>query len=73
MDVMDTDTEIHQDMSMKEWVRYYENKERSANFNVTNLEFTNTKLETYVEQPEVVSSILLLCYLFVTHLKRIFV
>lgn len=72
VDVMDTDTETHQDMSMKEWVRYYENKERTANLNVTNLEFTNTKLETYVEQPEVVSpnSSIMVFYWFLlpTHL-----
>ena len=46
-------------MSMKEWVRYYENTDhRVSTFSVTNLEFTSTRLETYVEQPEVVCMVL---------------
>ena len=41
-------------MPMKEWVEYYEIKKRDRLLNVISLEFSNTKLEHYVEQPAVV-------------------
>jgi F-box and leucine-rich repeat protein 10/11 len=44
-------------MTMKDWCEYYENRSKNCQgqiLNVINLEFSNTKLETYVEAPSVV-------------------
>ena len=49
-------TQKAMNMNMKEWVNYYENKnDRERLLNVISLEFSHTKLETYVQQPQVVS------------------
>ena len=40
---------------MKEWVKYYENTDRDRLLNVISLEFSHTKLENYVESPNLVS------------------
>lgn len=42
-------------MTVKDWVHYYENEERDRLLNVISLEFSHTRLEDYVDQPEVVS------------------
>ena len=55
LDVMDVTTQKGMEMSMKEWVRYYENPERQRLLNVISLEFSHTRLENYVEQPMLVS------------------
>lgn len=39
---------------MKEWVKYYTAEDRDRLLNVISLEFSHTRLENYVEQPEVV-------------------
>ncbi|ELT93702.1 hypothetical protein CAPTEDRAFT_226024 [Capitella teleta] len=54
LDVMDVSTQTAMEMSMKEWVRYYTADERDRLLNVISLEFSHTRLENYVEQPEVV-------------------
>ena len=54
LDVMDVITQKGLEMSMKEWVRYYENRERERLLNVISLEFSHSRLENYVEQPLVV-------------------
>jgi len=54
LDVMDVNTQKGLEMTMKEWVRYYENQERDRLLNVISLEFSHTKLENYVESPNLV-------------------
>ena len=55
LDVMDVNTQKGIEMSMRDWVQYYENTERSRLLNVISLEFSHTKLENYVESPTLVS------------------
>ena len=55
VDYMDGKTQKGDNMTMKDWVTYYNKKERSRLLNVISLEFSTTRLENYVEQPEVVS------------------
>ena len=54
LDVMDVNTQKGIEMSMRDWVQYYENVERSKLLNVISLEFSHTKLENYVESPTLV-------------------
>jgi F-box/leucine-rich repeat protein 10/11 len=51
---MDVNTQKGIEMSMRDWVQYYENVERSKLLNVISLEFSHTKLENYVESPTLV-------------------
>lgn len=55
LDVMDVSTQKGMEMSMKEWVKYYENPERDRLLNVISLEFCHTRLENYVESPTLVT------------------
>ena len=55
---MDVNTQKGMEMTMKEWVNYYENPDRDNLLNCISLEFSHTRLENYVEQPEVVQSLL---------------
>lgn len=59
LDVMDVTTQKAMEMSMKDWVRYYENPERDRLLNVISLEFCHTRLENYVESPTLVSALCL--------------
>ena len=54
LDVMDVTTQKAMEMTMKEWVKYYTSEERHRLLNVISLEFSHTRLENYVEQPQVV-------------------
>ena len=56
LDVMDVNTQKALEMSMKDWVKYYENPTRDRLLNVISLEFCNTRLENYVESPTLVSA-----------------
>lgn len=56
LDVVDVTTQKDLTMSVKEWVRYYTSPSRERLLNVISLEFSHTKLENYVDQPEVVSA-----------------
>ena len=60
LDVMDVNTQKGLEMSMKEWVRYYQNPERDRLLNVISLEFSHTRLENYVESPTVVCILFLI-------------
>ena len=51
---MDVNTQKDLEMTMKDWVAYYENPERDRLLNVISLEFSHTRLDHYVEQPTVV-------------------
>lgn len=55
LDVVDVTTQQDLVMTVKDWVHYYENAERDRLLNVISLEFSHTRLEDYVDQPEVVS------------------
>ncbi|CAB1318393.1 unnamed protein product, partial [Coregonus sp. 'balchen'] len=56
VDVMDVSTQKGSEMSMAQFVRYYETpeKERDKLFNVISLEFSHTKLENLIKRPTVV-------------------
>ena len=54
LDVMDVTTQKALNMTMKEWTKYYEDSDRDRLLNVISLEFSHTRLETYVEQPLIV-------------------
>jgi len=53
---MDVNTQKGLEMTVKEWVRYYEDVEEHKHrlLNVISLEFSHTRLEDYVDQPQVV-------------------
>lgn len=56
VDVMDVNTQKGVEMSMSQFVRYYETPEaqREKLYNVISLEFSHTKLENIVKRPNVV-------------------
>lgn len=56
VDVMDVSTQKGTEMSMAQFVRYYETpeEERDKLFNVISLEFSHTKLENLIKRPTVV-------------------
>lgn len=54
---MDTETQTDTQMTMKEWCKYFEDKEHDRLLNVISLEFSHTRLENYVESPTFVSYI----------------
>lgn len=56
VDVMDVNTQKGTEMSMSQFVRYYETPEaqRDKLYNVISLEFSHTKLENLVKRPTVV-------------------
>jgi len=56
LDVMDVNTQKGLEMTVKDWVRYYEDVEEHQHrlLNVISLEFSHTRLEDYVDQPQVV-------------------
>ncbi|XP_064613441.1 lysine-specific demethylase 2A-like isoform X2 [Liolophura sinensis] len=71
LDVMDVNTQKGLEMSMKEWVKYYETKDRDRLLNVISLEFSHTRLETYVDSPTVVRQIDWVDTVWPRHLKEI--
>ncbi|KAK3599372.1 hypothetical protein CHS0354_036378 [Potamilus streckersoni] len=70
LDVMDVTTQKGMEMSMKEWVRYYENKDRDRLLNVISLEFSHTKLENYVDSPSLVRQVDWVDVAWPQHLKE---
>ncbi|CAL9683429.1 unnamed protein product [Knipowitschia caucasica] len=59
VDVMDVSTQKGLEMSMAQFVRYYETpeKDRDKLFNVISLEFSHTKLETLIRRPTVIDQV----------------
>lgn len=57
MDVVDVNTQKGIEMSMAQFVRYYETPEveREKLYNMISLEFSHTKLANIVKRPNVVS------------------
>lgn len=56
---MNVKTQRGEELSMKEWTKYYESEERDRLLNVISLEFSHTSLDNYVEQPDVVRDVIL--------------
>lgn len=54
LDVMDVSTQKNSEMTMKEWQKYYEDPNKTRLLNVISLEFSHTKLENYIQSPQVV-------------------
>ena len=56
LDVMDVNTQKALELTVKDWVKYYEDVEQHQHrlLNVISLEFSHTRLEDYVDQPQVV-------------------
>jgi len=54
---MDVNTQKGLEMTVKDWVKYYEEDVAAGRrrlLNVISLEFSHTRLEDYVDQPQVV-------------------
>lgn len=54
IDVMDVKTQKNIEMSMKDWCKYYESRNRDRLLNVISLEFSHTKLDELVDAPMIV-------------------
>ncbi|XP_068101195.1 lysine-specific demethylase 2B isoform X4 [Hyperolius riggenbachi] len=72
VDVMDVNTQKGTDMSMSQFVRYYEtpDTEREKMYNVISLEFSHTKLEKVVKRPTVVDAVDWVDNMWPQHLKE---
>lgn len=59
LDVMDVSTQKGTEMSMVQWTRYYETppSQRERLYNVISLEFSHTKLESFVNRPSTVRAL----------------
>lgn len=73
LDVMDVNTQKNVEMSMKEWQRYYDDPNKDKLLNVISLEFSHTKLENYVQTPNVVSiyCFKVMCYNLIYYLVHL--
>ncbi|XP_056593131.1 lysine-specific demethylase 2B isoform X1 [Triplophysa dalaica] len=72
VDVMDVSTQKGSEMSMAQFVRYYETPEgeRDKLFNVISLEFSHTKLENLIKRPTVVDLVDWVDNMWPRHLKH---
>ncbi|KAM9329343.1 lysine-specific demethylase 2B [Gastrophryne carolinensis] len=72
VDVMDVNTQKCIDMSLSQFVRYYETPEmeRDKLYNVISLEFSHTKLEKVVKRPTVVDAVDWVDNMWPQHLKE---
>ncbi|EDW15837.2 jmjC domain-containing histone demethylation protein 1 [Drosophila mojavensis] len=57
LDVMDVNTQKNLQMTMKEWQQYYDNPQKDRLLNVISLEFSHTRLDNFVQSPEIVRQI----------------
>lgn len=64
--MMDVNTQKGVEMSMSQFVRYYETPEaqREKLYNVISLEFSHTKLENIVKRPNVVRDPVVMVFIF---------
>jgi F-box/leucine-rich repeat protein 10/11 len=69
LDVMDVQTQVDFNMTMKEWCNYYHNPQRDRLLNVISLEFSHTKLECFVESPNIVKQVDWIDWVWPKHLK----
>ncbi|XP_071566399.1 jmjC domain-containing histone demethylation protein 1 [Temnothorax nylanderi] len=70
LDVMDVNTQKNEDMTMKEWQKYYEDPNKERLLNVISLEFSHTKLENYVQSPALVRQVDWVDVVWPRHLKE---
>lgn len=57
LDVMDVNTQKNLQMTMKEWQQYYDSPQKDRLLNVISLEFSHTRLDSFVQSPEIVRQI----------------
>ncbi|XP_073830990.1 lysine demethylase 2 [Musca autumnalis] len=57
LDVMDVNTQKNLQMTMKEWQQYYDSPQKDRLLNVISLEFSHTRLDNYIQSPEIVRQI----------------
>lgn len=57
LDVMDVNTQKNIQMTMKEWQQYYDNPNKDRLLNVISLEFSHTKLDNFIQSPDIVRKI----------------
>ncbi|XP_016981904.1 jmjC domain-containing histone demethylation protein 1 [Drosophila rhopaloa] len=57
LDVMDVNTQKNLQMTMKEWQQYYDSPQKDRLLNVISLEFSHTRLDRFVQSPEIVRQI----------------
>ncbi|EDW80528.1 uncharacterized protein Dwil_GK11583 [Drosophila willistoni] len=57
LDVMDVNTQKNLQMTMKEWQQYYDSPQKDRLLNVISLEFSHTRLDHFVQSPEIVRQI----------------
>ncbi|KAL9889603.1 lysine demethylase 2 [Glossina fuscipes fuscipes] len=57
LDVMDVNTQKNLQMTMKEWQQYYDSPQKDRLLNVISLEFSHTRLDTYIQSPDIVRQI----------------
>ncbi|XP_017088585.2 jmjC domain-containing histone demethylation protein 1 [Drosophila bipectinata] len=57
LDVMDVNTQKNLQMTMKEWQQYYDNPQKDRLLNVISLEFSHTRLDRFIQSPEIVRQI----------------
>ncbi|XP_016119760.1 lysine-specific demethylase 2A-like, partial [Sinocyclocheilus grahami] len=72
IDVMDVSTQKGTEMSMMQWKSYYATppSQREKLYNVISLEFSHTKLESYVKRPTTVDMIDWVDNMWPRHLKE---
>ncbi|XP_060709408.1 lysine-specific demethylase 2A-like [Hemiscyllium ocellatum] len=72
VDVMDVNTQKGIEMTMAQWVKYYETPaaEREKLYNVISLEFSHTKLENIVQRPATVDLVDWVDNIWPRHLKE---
>ncbi|XP_022085617.1 lysine-specific demethylase 2A-like isoform X2 [Acanthaster planci] len=70
VDVMDVNTQKGVEMSMAQFAKYYESKERDQLYNVISLEFSHTKLEEFVQAPSIVRQMDWVDIVWPQHLKK---
>ena len=71
LDVVDCETQKHLSMTLKDWHRYFEGKDRSRLLDVTNLEFSSTTLEPQITSPRIVRQIDWIDKAWPRHLKEL--
>ncbi|XP_075146747.1 lysine demethylase 2 [Haematobia irritans] len=57
LDVMDVNTQKNLQMTMKEWQQYYDSPQKDRLLNVISLEFSHTRLDNFIQSPELVRQI----------------
>jgi F-box/leucine-rich repeat protein 10/11 len=71
VDVIDCKTQKNTSMTMKEWHKYFESRERKDVLNVISLEFSNTRLDAQVMSPRIVRQIDWIDKVWPRHLKEL--